>query len=298
MYNINKKSDNTGYETRLSLGVNSLTGKRTQKYMSAKTKTALIEKANKYIQLHNNGELLSNEATISFTELTNLYLQYREELFHANFLSVSTFREDERKIQKDILPFFEKANIKKLKKQDILLFREHLQNKSKITNKTINKKMLVVKQLLDFATERNFIHVSPYQYIKPLPETQKEKDIWTPQEFKTFLDYLKKHEDIIYQAFFTLAFTTGARLSELLSFKWSDIESGIWQINSAFVYDKKVRSYIFKERPKTKSGIRTVVLDDDTIKVFKQLKNKYHDTFVFALDGICPNGKHFTNKFS
>lgn len=299
MYKIKKKKDNSGYETRISLGVNPLTNKRIQKYMSAKTKTALVEKVNAYIQKHNNGELFSNETAISFQELTNLYLQYRNELFQSGFLSVSTFREDERKIQKDLLPFFEKANIKKLRKQDILTFREHLQNKSKkITNKTINKKMLVLKQILDFATERNYIHVSPYQYIKPLPEQQKEKDIWSPQEFKIFLDYVKKHEQLIYQAFFTLAFTTGARLSELLAFKWSDLEQGFWVINSTFVYDRKMYTYVYKERPKTKAGIRTVVLDEDTISIFKQLKQRHHDTFVFSLNGVCPNGKHFTNKFS
>lgn len=297
MYNIKKKKDGSGYDVRLSLGQDIMTGKRIQKYLSAKTKTLLIEKIKRVLLQVEHNELNIQSPIVPFEKVAFDYLKYREELFRSGYLSVSTIREDERKITKDIIPYFKKADIKKINRKHILDFRDtFIESNSNLANKTINKKILALKQILDFATEKSLIHSSPYQQIKPLTEIEKEKEIWTAEEFQQFITYVREHEEPIFNAFFTLAFVTGARLSELLAFEKRFLESKLWEIKNTFVYDKKLKTFVFKPKPKKRSSLRFVPLDAFVLQQFENIEFP-HDTFIFALNGVSPNGSHFTKKF-
>ncbi|MGL5042623.1 MAG: site-specific integrase [Fusobacteriaceae bacterium] len=137
--------------------------------------------------------------------------------------------------------------------------------------------------------------VNPYQNIKPLKETEKEKDIWTKAEFDTFIKLIDDEEDI-YKALFTLAFRSGTRLSELLGLRWNDVTETIWTIKTVFVYNRLTKEYERKETPKSRKGIRTIQIDSQTILLLENVK-KYHKEFVFAIDGVKPNGSHYSKKF-
>ncbi|MBC2346010.1 hypothetical protein HBP72_06600 [Listeria welshimeri] len=91
---------------------------------------------------------------------------------------------------------------------------------------------------------KNFIPPLPLEAIKRLPE-KKKKIFWTPEDLSVFIKYVQEvEEDPKIIAMFTLAYCTGARISELLAFNKNDFNSftQYWHIHSAVVYDKKQKN--------------------------------------------------------
>ncbi len=248
-----------------------------------------------YNQLKHNyfeGTHENQYIAILFEELKILYLENRKDK-----VKVSTFNAETGNIAYHILPYFKKSILQKLTRQHILAFQQYLQTKN-ISNNTINKIILTLKQLFDFAVEYNFISVNPAKSIKNLKVEKNQMEFWTPQEFKTFSQYIQTNEDFIYYVFFTFAYMTGARLSELLACRWQDINlhTSTWRVNVSLHYDKVSKQY-YLDSPKTKASNRSITLNKKLISMIQLLKEESSSEFVFGKNSEMPRGRTFSNKF-
>ena len=123
-------------------------------------------------------------------------------------------------------------------------------------------------------------------------------DFWTLDEFQKVISLLYKGDYYEHYLFicFWLLFTTGLRIGEAAALQWDDIdfESGIISVTKTLYY-KSMTEYKFVE-PKTSASVRTVVLDDDTIRELKEWKEVQKKVlkdcnFVLSYNGI-PTSKH------
>lgn len=115
---------------------------------------------------------------------------------------------------------------------------------------------------------------------------EKKSKVFTIDEFKLFIKYV---EDPIYKQFFTFLFFTGVRKGEAMALKFSDLN------NSYIAITKTMDSHGKREitTPKTKSSIRTIVIDrtlnKDLLKLERMYQEKYNridDFYIFG--GIKP----------
>ena len=127
---------------------------------------------------------------------------------------------------------------------------------------------ITVKEALKKAVEVGFLNRNPLNAVNPPKATRKETKVWTKKEAATFL---KAADDHVHYAFFYLALKTGARLGELLALQWEDVnfERRTIQIrHSATNISRK----IVLQSPKTKSALRTILIDEATVNVLKNHK--------------------------
>ena len=90
--------------------------------------------------------------------------------------------------------------------------------------------------------------------------------------------FLIAAEESRYKALYHLAITTGMRFSELIGLKWSDIN---WDKRTIKVQRQLQyiphQGYQFND-PKTRSGIRTIMLGETTLKILhNHYENNAHD---------------------
>lgn len=88
--------------------------------------------------------------------------------------------------------------------------------------------------------------------------------------------------------FFRFLFMTGLRLGEALALNWEDVDfdSKVVYINKTMLVKNK-REFR-TTTPKTKSSIRTVSLDDETLRLFeiwREQQSPLKINLIFSIDG-------------
>ncbi len=88
---------------------------------------------------------------------------------------------------------------------------------------TVNRGMAVIKNMLTFALELEYIDAHPLHRFKHLPESQRALRIMTVEEYRTLVDAAALEDQVIGAYLATLG-ETGLRRSEGLRLKWSDVD--------------------------------------------------------------------------
>ncbi|WP_307438050.1 site-specific integrase [Bacillus sp. V2I10] len=132
--------------------------------------------------------------------------------------------------------------------------------------------------------------------VEDIEEEEIQEKFLELNELKAFLSVAKEHGlSFDYLCFATLAYT-GLRLGEMLALKWSDLDSikKTLRITKTYYNPNNGKTGYELLTPKTKKSIRTIMIDDGLINLFKahrrdqmELKMKqrlvYKDqNFIFA----------------
>lgn len=292
--NIKYNDKNKTYWFVLSAGTNPITNKRIQlKRKGFKTKKEAREEFSK-LQIEHLESSSSSTIQITLSLLLDQYFNYRKTI-----VKPTTYNSEMGQIKNHILPFFLRAKLSDLTRKSVLSFQQHLQTKS-LSNNTINKVLLSLKLIFDFAIENDYMRVNPYVNIKPLKVEKTTMSFWTPNEFKSFITYIENHETFLYKVFYLFAYSTGARMSEILAVTWEDInfDTKVCQINKALNYDK-VNRVDYLDTTKTKSSNRTIALPSSLIALLKQLNEQAVSNYVFSTNKIdFPNRRKFQKVFA
>lgn len=95
-------------------------------------------------------------------------------------------------------------------------------------------------------------------------ESNKRMNYWEFDEFQRFIDTV---DDLLYNAFFSTLYYSGARKGELLALTWADVDFAEKTINiNKTEYNRQVT------KPKTKSSNRIILLPTLIINLLKKLK--------------------------
>ena len=286
-----KKANNGTYYFRANLGYDAVTGKQIQKYRSGfSTKKEARAEYSKLI--------LAAEEGLAMEKKQPSFKQFIEEIYlpwYKTQVKESTYKNRLNTIEKHFKFFYRKkvAEIEPIHVQawQLKLAKDYSPNYVRI-----------IQGMLSLAFDRAIIlglaKKNPARMVGNIKSKKVKVDFWTLEEFQKVISLLYKGDYYEHYLFicFWLLFTTGLRIGEAAALQWEDIdfESGIISVTKTLYY-KSMNEYKFVD-PKTSASIRTVVIDEDTIRELKdwmevQKKVLKDCNFVLSYSGI-PTSKH------
>lgn len=154
--------------------------------------------------------------------------------------------------------------------------------------KNISSINIYTKAVLNYAKDLHAIETNPFAKIK-IPKQKREiktienRNYYTPEELKTFLEITKETQQPQTYAFFRLLSHTGMRLGEALALEWTDLntKTNTLTISKSISRDKNGKQIIST----TKTGnIRIISLDKETIETLIKLKET-NKKYIFERSG-------------
>lgn len=245
---------------------------------------------------HKPQDVLDNK--ITFGQLVQIW-----DRRHNSKLSAATKIGDRSRLEKRILPRFWGIKLKKVTPELILAFVKELrqdgmnENTGGILSATsIYAHYKVISQVLNKAVEWGYMTENPCYKIprneRPRPEYH-QHPIFNESELKAFLKKVDGLKDtptnVKHQLMFYIALLTGTRKAELGALTWDriDFQEKAIYVDKAVQFAKGANRDFGK--PKTKSSIRKLYLDDRIVKLLK--KHKYYQELYLNRHGYS-NPKH------
>ncbi len=134
---------------------------------------------------------------------------------------------------------------------------------------TIHDTYRVLKTALNTAVRWGLLGHNPIDRIDAPSVPRKEMKTFDVQQAQAFLEAAAV-EGTKWQAFFTLALTTGLRLGELKGLRWQDLDldSGTVRVQQAIARVNKVG--VVRRQPKTAGSRRPVAIGQDVVSLLRQ----------------------------
>lgn len=158
---------------------------------------------------------------------------------------------------------------------------------NKLAKKLVNCSAVVSvhKRILQYAVTMQLIDYNPArEVIVPRKKQTEEIKIkfLDKQELKQFYDYLdtldkSKYYNLFDVVLYKTLLATGFRIGEALTLEWSDIDlkNGTVSINKNYSHISNAMSTV-----KSKAGNRIISIDNKTILMLKQYRNRQRQIFV------------------
>ncbi len=180
-----------------------------------------------------------------------------------------SWKEDDRLLNKDILPVIGRKKAKDIRRRDIVLLLDAIVERGATI--TANRVLAVTRKMFNFAVGRDIIDASPcVQIPAPSKENRRERYL-SEDEIKVFWEKLndaKMSQEIRFALKFLLI--TGQRKNEALSAEWSefDLKNKWWTIPP-----EKSKNQLTHRVPLTSSAM-------EILNELKKITGQYQ--FVFA----------------
>lgn len=243
------------------------TGKRKQKEVGGFRTKAEAEEAAKRIQYELQTGTYVEPAKMTVEEFLLDYVKNTLK----NEVAPNTYEQRLAYVENHIAPRIGKIKLTDLKPVHIQKFynelREHftpghVQNIGNLLTKALRQ-----------AERWDLIKRNPAALVKKPTTSRKNSKmkVWTVEEQKTFLEYVKSESEFYY-TLFLLALTSGMRKGEILGLQWNDVDTkqGIVSVKRTAVWAQ--RNLYLKDTPKTESSIRTIQIPEQTSKALKRWK--------------------------
>ncbi len=162
----------------------------------------------------------------------------------------STLQQYQQVLKSQLVPALADVRLSGITESRVRQLLTRLQDAS-LSARRINLVLLVLKSIVRTAVRRRLLREDPTVAVRPLKEPRTEVDPLDPQEVDRFLAACPAW----WRPYFTVAFYTGARPSELAALKWGDIDGGRETFRIRAGRYRGVES-----TPKTASSVRDVDL--------------------------------------
>lgn len=133
----------------------------------------------------------------------------------------------------------------------------------KVKPKTVINEIVPLKEMFKHAVQWEYLKVNPAQYVERPRVESEEMEIFSPVEFRLFLDHVTpKHKPL-----FLTAVLTGMRRGELLGLQWGDIDWNHSQIH--------VKRSLWKGQflsPKSKKSKRKIDMTPSLVRELRKHK--------------------------
>lgn len=125
------------------------------------------------------------------------------------------------------LDFVTKKNVKDIKRTDVNSYKDHLRKKG-LKTQTINRKLVSVKQFIDFLNERFDASISARVKQEKIQKqySLKDEELLTNNDYRLLIEATNELEDIRAKAIFEAMCLSGMRVSEMLQLRVDHIERG------------------------------------------------------------------------
>lgn len=162
----------------------------------------------------------------------------------------------------------------------------------RVSSDAANKSRGLLNSALKRAVRLGLIMRNPVDAVDKLRHEPKDVTLWTPEQVRCFLEVAKSNR--LYAAFY-LAIMTGMRHGEILGVRWQDIDKDVITVRQSVVNVKSAQYQI--STPKTKKGIRRIVIDADTLQVLAEHKERQERERDYLGRNWVDSGLMFTNEF-
>lgn len=182
-------------------------------------------------------------------------------------------------IKNHILPYFKDTKLQDIDLRMSQNFIDKMSSDGYAFN-TIENVRTTVVLALDSAVEYKLIKENPMRLAKLPKRDAKEMKVWTVEQVNHFLNYTKDNSK--FHCVYALALMTGMRQGEILGLRWQDID-----FEKKMLYVRQTLTHYgksFKKGAKTKSGVRSIAISDNLIKILKEEKEKVEYKKKRALD--------------
>lgn len=196
---------------------------------------------------------------IRFSTLMDKWLDLNQ-----NTIAPSTYLSYKMYVDVHFKPYFKNIRIDKLTEIHI---KSYMNEKLKVlSHTTVRKHMLILNRMLEDILK----HKNPAKDIKVPQPDEYTPYVLTDDEFKLIHESVKDTRD---EPIVLLAAWCGLRRGEIFALEWEDIDfkKGTININKS----RSITEEGFKDKtPKSKNGLRTIVMPEELAEVLKQYRNK------------------------
>lgn len=213
----------------------------------------------------------------SGNEIISCYMEKWLDTYKRPAVKLNTYLVQERNVRLNILPRWGNYRLKDISRTEYQKWINELRDHySEGTTRRIHS--IFASAINDAVYEFGILRDNPLKKIKILKDESENAGkikFFTVEEMEKFLSEClpikntKYKHFRYYQALFTLLARTGLRIGEALALTWNDIDlnKGTLSVDKTLIYplnsDPRVTT------PKTRSSIRTIKLDVDTIEALK-----------------------------
>ncbi|WP_334330541.1 tyrosine-type recombinase/integrase [Companilactobacillus sp. HBUAS59699] len=133
----------------------------------------------------------------------------------------------------------------------------------------------VLRQILDYAVTLNYVEENVSKKTGSIPKKKVDIPYWTLNQFERVIStiYVDDYYEHMCFVMIWLYYMTGIRVGEGLALRWKDVD---FENKKLKIYQtlKMVNrnNFVVQDHTKTKSGMRTIALDDETINCLKDWK--------------------------
>lgn len=254
---------------RSDVGKHPDTGKRKQVYKSGfRTKKEAQQAEAEFItKVKNEGYFLPNNEKMESFLHKWLYTVYKSQV------QLTTFERAQLVIKNHILPEFAEFEVSKIKTYDVQRFLTAKSN-SGLSAASVKIIKNVLSKAFQTAIDWELIKVNPITRVKGPTIEKKEKEIWTSEEAKIFLESC---DELRWSVAFTLALHTGMRRGEILALRWRNINlpNLTIKVTESLAYTKE--SGLIFTSPKTANSVREILISQALGELLKDLKEEQSD---------------------
>lgn len=165
--------------------------------------------------------------------------------------------------------------IRSISRSDLIQWRNWLAQ-SDYATKTKNVTLAYVRAVFQYAANV-YGYQDPARTLKNLKKTDsevmQEMEVWTPEEFNTFLACV---DNPLYRTYFDTLYWTGMRRGEAIALQCSDLEDGWINIHAS------QRDATTGLKPTKTRASRRIQIDDALNKELEQLKAEYKTGYLFG----------------
>lgn len=288
-----KKDGSTAYMFQAYLGVHPQTGKkrRTTKRGFKTMKEAKIALARIQIESKNPDFILDSKKT--FEEVAEMWLEQ-----YKNTVKASTFTVQKVALKNHILPLFGEVQISKI----TIPYCQKQVNHWFSYYKKYSNLISITASIFQYAINVRLLTTNPMNgIIRPKKQQSIDEDefqavYYNRHQLQEFLAIVKNdYPDPLYLMFRILAFT-GLRKGELQALRWKDIDFAAGTLSVKQTLATVENWQLVFQPPKTRKSIRTMSLDNDTLKFIRQWKIRQKEFFLkMGINSLDQNQLLFTS---
>ncbi|MDI3548183.1 MAG: hypothetical protein PWR10_1835 [Halanaerobiales bacterium] len=276
----------------IEAGVDPATGKRKRIYKTVNGTKREAEKV-----MHQLAHKVETGQYIKPSEITlKEYLLKWIKNYGENNLAPRTYESYKRIIKNHLIPFLGQLKMKEIKPMHIVDYQNYkiregrLDGKGGLSKRTVQYHHRILSEALKHA-------VMPYRILEsnpcasvsaPVPD-KPEINPLDQEQLTELLKAAKNENEWTYNLIYVAAFT-GMRRGEILALRWKDVDFISQKLHvRQGVVNVDGQGLIFK-KPKTKSSIRPIDVDNDVIAILKKIKK--HQTENRLKIGPAYDNKH------
>lgn len=220
---------------------------------------------------------------VKFSEWVQEWLRIKKD-----DIAASTYTNYKLIIDKDIMPYLKDISLKRITPA---LIRQMLRNIDGGRMKQYT--YVLIKSILEQAYKDDIIDRNPCIAVKAPRYKSKEKDIITPELFKTLLENASEQMRRV----FIVAYYTGMRRGEICALRWNDVDF-IHKMLDIHSSAKLVDGEYVIGTPKTENSIRKILLSQNVIDVLKAQMLMQKQIYLRHADKVKDDDFIFTSKNS